>query len=302
MDKLAKALSVYDVTWEEPHLPVRIVAEESDEPTGMVEGNYLNCARMNVDITSAGLHATCLSGSSASFSPESDQWNLSVVRAGLLDWEISWDMDDLLSLVLTNGWRCSGFVPIHAGAVAKDRFCAILCAPSGAGKTTLVTALIRRGWRTLGDDKLLLRLNLSQGSELLALVHSFNLDPIVRKWFPELANIKAFPADSPLDQKRRVRIDDIWPGRTIRSSSPTHLLEIGVRDNLGSVKVTSIKESDILSVLLHQTAIPKDLRTANQIVSILAPIAIYLKGFRVEMGRDAYDESRFPAQIEDIIK
>jgi hypothetical protein len=292
---------MYDVKWDGPFFHVRIAVDESSLPARMVQGNYLNCARMNVDVTSTGFLATCFCGSSASCSLRSDQWSFSVVRAHQPDWGVAADIDDLINLVLTTSWRRSGWIPVHSGAVTKGETCAVLCAPSGAGKTTLTAALIRRGWRTLGDDKLLLRLDPSGGSELVALVHSFNLDPNVRKWFPEVASIGVLPSYSVFSQKRRVNIGDFWPGRTIRSSRPTHLLQIALREDIDTVNMTPIKNNDILSILLHQTVIPKDVPSANQIVSTLAATAMHLKGYRVEIGKNAYDDIGFLSRLESAL-
>jgi hypothetical protein len=41
---------------------------------------------------------------------------------------------------------------LHAGAVAREGAAVVVAAPSGHGKTTLVTALARRGWTYLSDE------------------------------------------------------------------------------------------------------------------------------------------------------
>ena len=68
------------------------------------------------------------------------------------------NMEDLLELILTTAWREVGWIPLHCGAVVSARRCALLMAPAKGGKSTLTAAMLHRGWRTLGDDKLLIAL------------------------------------------------------------------------------------------------------------------------------------------------
>ena len=80
-----------------------------------------------------------------------------VPRSSSDPWVLT-DIESLLSLVLTEGWRAEGWIPLHAAAVVRFDTCALICAESGGGKTSLTAALVREGWQTLGDDKLLLRI------------------------------------------------------------------------------------------------------------------------------------------------
>ena len=103
--------------------------------------------------------------------------------------------------MLTTGWRRAGWVPLHAaGLVApssgtsddRDRHGVIVCAMGGGGKTTFTVAMVRRGWRSLGDDKLLLR-STDFGSVTEALIVAsikqiLNVDPAAAALFPELAD------------------------------------------------------------------------------------------------------------------
>ncbi len=68
----------------------------------------------------------------------------------------AYEIEDLLSLVLTTGWRRAGWVPLHGGGLVRDGRGLLCVATSGGGKTTFTVSLIRRGWRALGDDKVLL--------------------------------------------------------------------------------------------------------------------------------------------------
>lgn len=50
------------------------------------------------------------------------------------------------------GQTAHQFLIVHAAAVARDGFAAILPAQSGSGKSTLCAALVNRGWRLLSDE------------------------------------------------------------------------------------------------------------------------------------------------------
>ena len=65
------------------------------------------------------------------------------------------EIEQQLVLLLARAWAGQGWTPLHAGSLIPPgkTDCVLVCAPSGAGKTTLIAALLRRGWRTLGDDK-----------------------------------------------------------------------------------------------------------------------------------------------------
>jgi hypothetical protein len=302
-DKVARFLELYDVVWPPPLSAVWITVTQTDSRAAMVQGNYLSCWRMNVDAASSGLYATCTSGVSGSCSLDSEHWSISVPRNNTPEWEILADLDQLVDLTLTKSWRRLGWVPVHAGAVEKDGCCVILAAPAGAGKTTLVTSMIRRDWRTLGDDKLLIRIG-DDGSEIAGLVHSINLHPNTQKWLPEVSDFEAFPQHSffAFNQKRRVRIEDIWPGRCTLSAKPTHVAEIVRRDDHSDFRISSIGGRDTFSTLLRYTVIPNNPFEAHQIMSTVAETTKQLKGFRIEIGNNAYESSDGLSQLETVFQ
>jgi HprK-related kinase A len=55
-----------------------------------------------------------------------------------------------LNAVISN--NAHQYLIVHAAAVARDGFAAILPGPPGAGKSTLCAALVNRGWRLLTDE------------------------------------------------------------------------------------------------------------------------------------------------------
>lgn len=286
-DKFAEMFELYDVSWETPHLPVEIGVVSAGASAPMAMGTFLQCARMQVDAAAQGLRATCPSGIAASYDELRNQWTLTVPAA--FDVGVGpEDIEDLISLILTTGWRRAGWLPVHAAAVVNGARCAFLCAPSGGGKTSLSAALIRRQWRTLGDDKLLLRIDPGGTLELAALMHHFNLHPKSQKWFAEVGDLERLPAYSAWTDKRRVYVENIWRGKAARRARPTHLVALARRDRGSGLKIASLSGQEVFATLLRQTVVPRDRKIAAEILSTVAATARELEGLRVEIGEEAY--------------
>lgn len=289
--KVADTLELYNVAWPTTHAPLHLDIRISDSPASLGPGRYLACARMNVDYGPEPeyrtLVATCRSGAVAFGDASSGKWTIHVPAPVDDPWILT-DMESLLSLALTEGWRAAGWVPVHAGTVLRNKTCAIICAESGGGKTTLTAALIRRGWQTLGDDKLLLRIGNDGTPELRALVHTFNLHPRTRSWFPEVGDLERLPVYSEWTEKRKLNPESIWPGTTVTFSKPTHLLQITRSESPDLVRLSHLQPGGALSPLLHQTVVPSDAKTARDILATVVATARQLDAFTVELGEDVY--------------
>lgn len=287
--KIADVLDLYNVAWPEPLAQRQIEITESDTTDPLGTGEYLLCARMHVDFLGDQLIATCPSGAQAIRDADSKRWRMHVPRGSDDPWVMT-DLESLLSLVLTEGWREEGWVPLHAGTAVHGGSCALICAESGGGKTSLTAGLIRRGWKTLGDDKLLLRIGGNGAPELRGLVHTFNLHPKARSWFPEVGDLLELPVYSDWTEKRKVHPETIWPSSTLSAATPTHLFQLTRTESSGSdpVKSTPLSAASVLSILLHQTVVPSHAATARRILTTIARTARNLVGFRVDIDEDAY--------------
>ncbi|HZY45135.1 MAG TPA: hypothetical protein VFF70_10335 [Anaerolineae bacterium] len=297
--KVVEALDLYTVTWPPPLFPISIDIRERDSFASMPAGTYMKCSRMNVDPVAGGLRAAVPSGAECIYLSANSLWSISVPLNGQ---HVPEDVEDLIGLVLTNSWRQAKWVPIHAGAIVNGSICAILCAPSGGGKTTVTASMIRRGWQTLGDDKILLRLQ-SNGSPLLAaLLHNFNLHPKTRDWFPEVGDLTHLPRYSAWTEKRKVRIVDIWPGSEVLHAVPTHLIQLERSEQPKAVELTKLTPDEVLSIFLRQTVIPKDRSFAQLILSTVASTAQRLTGWRVEVGDQAYHDPDCLLPLERVLQ
>jgi len=296
-EKVAGQLHLFNVPWRGPLTSIGLEVRESDEALASCAGNYLVCARMRVDANGSTLRAACPSGAWCEQFADGVSWRIRVPRRAADIWTLT-DIESLLSLVLTTGWRALGWVPVHSGTVVKAGRCAILCAESGGGKTSLTAAMIRKGFCTLGDDKLLLRIGDDGAPELRALVHTFNLHPKTREWFPEVGDLERLPTYSEWTEKRKVHPEAIWPGRTLTGARPTHLLQLVRREEPGGVAIRPLTQSEVVSILLHQTVVPNERLTASRILAAIVTTARALRGFRVEIGTDAYREEGCLAPVE----
>lgn len=304
-DRAAGVLGLY-THWGglEPPLSVYIHTTEAD--AAMVTGSLLRCVDMHVDKSADGLYATCRSGAYGRFEASLRRWDIFMpkrfVGRTATPSDADDNLEDLLELVLTTAWREAGWIPLHAGAVVQDSRCAILTAPSRGGKTTLTIAMLHRGWETLGDDKLLVKLSASRCAELYALQSVFNIDPQTRKWFPEVGDLSNLPLDSVWTPKRRLPIERIWEKRMVVCAEPTHLVQIQRYPDRRAARAETLSPGEVLSALLHQTVVPIDRRTASQVISVVAALAKQLRGVRLELGMDAYEEPRTLDLIERILE
>jgi hypothetical protein len=291
--KVAETLGLYDVRWERPGRAVDLFVGWVTTPAVVGPGRFLTCARMTVDATVDGLRATTCGGAAAvgCFSGEGERWWVEV-PADAAGTDRLDEVEDIVELVLTSGWRRAGWVPMHAAAVARDGTCALLCAPSGGGKSTLTAALVQRGWQALGDDKLLLRSGADRRPFLAAVLHTFNLDPCVRAWIPEVGDLERLPTYSAWTEKRKVRVADVWPEAVVSGASPTHLVVVRRTLRSDRVHVEQLAPAAVLDALLRQTVVPGDRGTAASVLQTVAATAQRLEGLRVHIPEGVFGDAR----------
>lgn len=292
---------MYNVTWPEPFLEVDITVTVKDGTSSPAQGHFMTCARMMVDDTGSGLYASCHSGSICNYQATGQRWSIAIPHAHPDD-QTREDLVDFLNLALTESWRRLGWVPLHAASIKGDNSCALICATAGGGKSTLTASMIRRGWKTLGDDKLLLRKNDNGTADVAALLHNFNLHPRTRNWFPEVGDLTRLPPYSPWTEKRKVSIESIWPGTTTTSGRPTHLIEVVRQSGSHGLKLVPLSQKKVLPLLMRQTVIPRHTAMAGQIMATLATTAAQLQGWKIEIGDDAYEYEDRLAELEALLR
>ncbi len=297
--KLSETFSLYDLVWTPPRHPVHVWASLCRVPSAPARGAFLRCGRMWVDRTPRGLRATTVSGAGAEciYHEDGEEWHLEVAESLVADGKLE-ELEDILSLVLTTGWRRTGWTPVHAAAVERDGSCVMFCAPTGGGKTTMTAALVRRGWRVLGDDKLLLHLRDGE-PEVAALLHTFNLHPQTRRWFPEVGDLEHLPRYSVWTEKRKVRVNDIWVGATALRARPRVLVALNRSPDVAQAEIQPLSPPAVLETLLRQTVIPADRDVARPILTAVAHTAARLRGLRLTVPHDGYRQAGLLSRLEE---
>lgn len=302
--RVDEALRVFETRWERPDYEVCLTVRSCAAPAAPVAGSYLVCSRMTVDAEGDSLYATTRCGASARRErtwPGGEAWSIAFPAPDIETPAID-EIEDLVGLALVSGWRGAGWTPVHGGAVTKNGRCAILCAMSGGGKSTLTAALVRNGWQALGDDKLLLRTNADGSAEIAALLHTMNLHPQTRDWFPEVGDLEQLPMYSAWTVKRKVRLEDVWPGQTVISARPTHVLRIRRNGIPGPIQVGPLPEDELFRTLIGQVAIPNDRTVAAAAMRIVArTIRSGVRGLDVVVGEDAYRHADPLAPLEEAL-
>lgn len=294
----SNALRLFSTPW--PVLSRRIVVHLIRESRPLdCSGTYLTCARSRIDRSDSLFCASAISGITATgkTSGARDEWRISVppqLRFGEAE---SGDIEDVILLALTVAWRAAGWEPVHAAAAAKDGRCVLLCAASGGGKSTLTAALVRNGWRALGDDKLLMRTENGK-VELASLMRTFNLHPRSAQWFSELDGIAELPRYSAWTPKRRVNLETLAHWSAIDSAAITHVVVIERTAMHSGVVLRPVEPNDAVAAVLRQIVIPNDRAVAGAAMRQCARVAQTSVACKLEIGEDAYARVDVASELE----
>jgi hypothetical protein len=119
--------------------------------------------------------------------------------------------------------RARGLYGLHAaGLVAEDGAGWLLVGKSGSGKSTLAIALVRRGWRYLSDDAVLLR-GRPDAVEALALRRHFYVVTTELDDYAEMP-LGEERRDSSGGLRRRLGLETAYPARRVAACIPRVLL------------------------------------------------------------------------------
>ncbi len=297
-------LDQFNARWDEPCALIRVLVHVANVPCALGAGRFLHCSSIRADIAPPGLMATCVSGASGTYDAARRQWDLYIVSGSTAvehDPTDDDDLEDLLELILTTAWREAGWVPLHAGTAVRDGRCALLMAPARGGKSTLTAALLHRGWRTLGDDKLLMALQADGRPEVRGLTAQFNLDPRASAWFPELGDLEPLPRLSRWTAKRRVSIEAVWGDCFATRAVPTHVVMLRRLRERVPLRIESLGAREVLATMLRQTVIPADPTAARHILSVVGGAARSMRGVRFDIGDDAYRDPSALQVLEELL-
>jgi len=288
-DALHGLLSQYDAPWAAATVTIRIVVERGERPIAHPEpsGSYLQSYRLRVDRHGARLLSLSEVGVWMEFDMAADRAR--IVAPLYSDWPtVVEEVEQQLVLLLARAWAQAGWTPLHAGTLIPpgDKRCVLLCAPSGVGKTTLIAALLRRGWHTLGDDKTLLRIETNGGVIARGLARRFHLHPHSSRWFPETGDFSAWPRYSRWTEKRVVQIEQVWRGRLLGSATPAAVVRLE-RGETG-LAIEPLDAVNGLKTLVNQVAMPSDGEHSRPLVSCVAAAAMNAKAALIKIGHEAF--------------
>ena len=289
-DALHGLLSQYDAPWSAPATIVHVTVGNGTAPREPAKpaGTYLRLHRLSVDWNGSRLLSLGNIGVWMEFDPAASRARIAVPvhpdTPALVE-----EIEQQFVLLLARSWAQEGWTPLHAGSLVLpgETRCVLLCAPSGAGKTTFIAALLRRGWHTLGDDKILLRM---EGREVVAraLARRFHLHPSSSRWFPEAGDLDIWPRYSRWTDKRVVQIEKVWPGRLLDRAVPAAAVQLERSENGPALLIEPLDPINTLNTLLRQVAIPGDAGHARPLVACIAATAVRLPGALIKIGQDAF--------------
>ena len=297
-------LSQYDAPWPAPTTEVFVTIEQGLPPDDIPKpaGAYLRSYRLHVDRRGTHLVSFSNVGVWMDFDEAAKQARIIVPDHSDRETVVE-EVEQQLVLLLARAWAGQGWTPLHAGSlippVGTD--CVLVCAPSGVGKTTLISALLRRGWRTLGDDKVLLR---KENSSIVAraLSRRVHLHPTLANWFPEIGAIEKWPRYSRWTEKRMVKMEAIWPGQLMGSAIPAGLVQLARAESGPALAVEPFDSIRTLHSLLRQIAIPADTADARPLVSCAAAMAGRLRAALVTVGNNAFSDSSTAGRLEETLR
>jgi hypothetical protein len=291
-------LSQYDAPWPNPVLVVNVTIGRGGGPSGTTEpsGRYFRSWLLRVERQGDSLISLSKSGVWLKYDAATFE-AVVVVPPGSDGPSIVEETEQQLILLLARVWVQAGWTPLHAGSLLPpgENRCVLLCAPSGVGKTTLIAALLRRGWRTLGDDKTLLQTG-KDGLIARALARRFHLHPSSSRWFPELGDLGDCPHYSRWTDKRVVPIAPAWPDRLIDSAIPAAVVHLQRIES--GLEVEPMDPMKTLYTLLRQVAIPSDAEHARPLVACIGAVAAGVKSATIKIGHAAYDDPAVVGRLE----
>jgi hypothetical protein len=191
----------------------------------------------------------------------------------------------------------AGVYSLHAaGLVAPDRTGVLLVGDSGSGKSTLTIGLIRRGWRYLSDDAVLLRRTTS-GIEALALRRHFYVDAPAAERYAGLPLGDVVP-DAGGGLRRRVGIEDAFASQRDAACVPRVLLfcKIVPRESSALVPVGAATALGRLLAQCVRQAFERE-ATADHLV-LLRQLLRQTRFLDLEAGSDLH---RQPALLEGLL-
>jgi hypothetical protein len=205
--------------------------------------------------------------------------------------------------------RPHGLYGLHACALehrgfGNDRGVGLLLAgASGSGKTTTSLELIRRGWRYLSDDAVLLRVLADASVQASAFRRGFSCTPETLARFPELTGNPEYGDEFGDPDGKRVVDPPPSFGGAATTCTPS-LLVFPVVTAASTTTLRPLSAVPCLVRLCQQSAgIMTDTAVSQRQLGLLKILANQARGFELRLGRDALaDPGRIDALLSGALR
>jgi hypothetical protein len=194
-------------------------------------------------------------------------------------------------------------VAVHSAGLVKDGRAVMLRGPSGAGKTTLTYAALRRGWSLLAEDVIFVGVAcepapqrlLARDIRLHGLPWTLNLLPDATGLFPELAGASAFERLNG-EHKIAINVEARFPGQTA-AEAPLGPLVFVSRSGIGGPYLSRLNRDAALA-LLRDTAIMNEEAAARE--RGLWAAFLSLPAYALETGDDPDENAALLERVLDV--
>jgi hypothetical protein len=201
-------------------------------------------------------------------------------------------LEDVTTTSLAPLLRRRGYYLIHAFSLSRDGRALLLCGPSGCGKTTSGLALLRAGWRYLGNDVALLQQR-PDGIYALPMPGPLAIRRHTLKLLPWLGEKDHYPADPSEPNRVQLPIDE-WFGGWAAASRVTAVCFPTIEERPDNL-LEPLSQSVCLARLMEQSVDRWDQQTLSRHVNLLHCLSRQSDAYTVRLGRD-------PAQLPDLLK
>ncbi len=191
----------------------------------------------------------------------------------------------LFTLPFVEVMKRHGRYSLHAAGLCVDGRALLLAGSSGAGKSTLALALLRAGFRFLGDDMCFLATG-AEGLRVLAFPDEIDVTDDTARLFPELSFLLAAPA-RPRTGKRQLLPEDVYEVEFVEECRPGVL----VFPRIAHTERSTLTPMDPAEALLElaPNVLLTEPRASQAHLDALAQLVCESGCYRLDTGRD-FDE------------